>query len=66
MAWTQNDIDALKAAIATGTKSVAYQDRTVVYQDIDSMLKALQAMEAEVAGPGSSTGRSTLASFPSE
>lgn len=48
MAWTQADIDALKAAIATGVKSVAYHDKTVTYHSVDDMLKALAMMQAEV------------------
>jgi hypothetical protein len=64
VAWTQSDVDRLKAAIASGTKSVAYADKTITYQDLDSMLKALTAMEAEVAGSGATGGtRSTFASF---
>jgi hypothetical protein len=65
MAWTQADVDRIKAAIASGTKTVAYADKTISYQDTRSMLEALQAMESEVAGSGSSTsdGRSTLVSF---
>lgn len=61
MAWTQSDVDALKDAIARGVKSVTSQGRTVVYHSLDEMLKALQAMEAEVAGSGPSSGRSTYA-----
>jgi hypothetical protein len=64
MAWSQSDIDALKAAIATGTRSVSYSDRAVTYHSMDDMLKALQAMEAEVAGTQATGGtRSTFASF---
>jgi hypothetical protein len=44
-------------------KSVSYSDKTVVYHTLTEMLQALQAMEAEVAGAGSSTGRCTIASF---
>lgn len=62
MAWTQSDIDALKAAIASGVKSVAYSDKTVTYHSLSEMLQALAAMEAEVAG-GSGGRRSTYASF---
>ena len=57
-------MDRLKAAIASGTRSVQYADKVISYQSTEDMLKALQAMEAEVAGAGGteSTGRSTLAS----
>lgn len=65
MSWSQSDIDALKASIKSGVRSVQYSDRAVTYQSVDDMLKVLAAMEAEVAGSGSSTsdGRSTFASF---
>jgi len=51
MAWTQEDIDKLKAAIATGVLTVVYDGpprRQVTYQSTDSMLKALGAMQGEV------------------
>jgi hypothetical protein len=49
MAWTQSDIDALKAAIKTGIRRVTYTDKTVEYQDTASMIRALRLLEAEVA-----------------
>jgi hypothetical protein len=65
MAWTSADVDRLKAAIASGTRSVQYADKSVSYQSTEDMLKALQAMESEVAGVGAATsgGRCTFASF---
>jgi hypothetical protein len=50
MAWTQQDIDTLKAAIAKGEKQVAFADRSVTYRSLEEMLAALRLMEAEVAG----------------
>ena len=50
MAWTQQEIDALKAAIAKGEKQVAFADRSVTYRSLEEMLAALRLMEAEVAG----------------
>lgn len=49
MAWTQADVDALKAAIATGIRRVRYNDREVEYQSIDQMQAALGLMAQEVA-----------------
>lgn len=65
MAWTQSDVDVLKAAIKNGVKSVGYADRSVTYHSLAEMLQVLAAMEAEVASAGSTTseGRSTLVSF---
>jgi hypothetical protein len=66
VAWTQTDVDKLKAAIASGVKSVVYADRTVSYHSLDEMLKALAVMEAEVAGAAASGGSTTYASFARE
>lgn len=49
MAWTQADVDALKAAIKTGVRRVTFGDQTTEYQDVASMIRALRLMEAEVA-----------------
>ncbi len=48
MAWSQADIDALDAAIKSGTNRVRYADREVVYQSIDSLLKARALAVSEV------------------
>lgn len=48
MAWTQTDVDTLKAAIASGILHVAYADRTITYKSTDEQLKALALMQAEV------------------
>lgn len=56
MAWTQADIDTLKAAIASGVFRVDYAGppaRSITYQSTDAMLKALSLMEHAVNGrPG--------------
>jgi hypothetical protein len=48
MAFTQTDIDTLKAAIASGILRVRYSDREVTYQSTADMLQALSLMEQEV------------------
>lgn len=53
MAWTAQDVDRLKAAIARGQQSVRLGDRQVTYQSVDDMLKALSRMEAEIAAAAS-------------
>lgn len=65
MAWTQAEIDTLKAAIAKGVKTVAYSDKTITYQNLEEMLQALNVMEGNVEAEASAaTGsRSTFASF---
>ena len=48
MAWTQADIDALKAAIASGLREVEYSNGRQEYQNTEQMLLALRIMQAEV------------------
>ncbi len=50
MAWTQTDIDALKAAIGRGVKLVRQGHDIVEYASMAEMRAALAMMEAEVAG----------------
>lgn len=68
MAWTQSDIDALKAAIATGLRTVTYSDRTVTYQTTEDMLRVLSAMEsaATQADASASGSRFSRAAFSRE
>lgn len=58
MAWTQTDIDALKAAIAKAERRVTYGDKTVEYRDMSEMLRALKVIEAEVAATNGTTAPS--------
>jgi len=39
MAFTQDQLDALDAAIASGTKRVKYADKEVEYQSLEQMLR---------------------------
>jgi len=51
MAWTQDDADNLKAAIASGTKDVTYSDGSrIVYRSLAEMRETLGLIQAEVAG----------------
>lgn len=55
--WTQADIDALRAAIATGIKTVKYAGppaREVTYHDLDEMRSLLAEMVRSVTGARSS------------
>lgn len=56
MAWTQEQYDALNAAIATGTKKVTYGDKSVEYQSLGEMLRLKEAMANEL-GIGRSSGK---------
>lgn len=54
MAWTQTDIDRLKAAIATGARRVEYGSgetrRVVEYRSLSEMEKILAEMQDDIAG----------------
>lgn len=49
MAYTQADIDAAKAALASGELDVQYSDKRVRFRSIDELLKAIAVMEGELA-----------------
>lgn len=61
MAWTQTDLDALDAAIATGARRVTYDGHTVEYHSMDDMLKA-RAMMRRALGK-TATAQRKLATF---
>lgn len=64
MAFTQTDIDTLKAAIASGALSVRYADgREVTYRSLKEMRETLNMMSAEVGGSSSGKSRSFVAGF---
>lgn len=48
MAWTLDDLNKLKDAIATGAKRVKYADKEVEYNSFDDMVKAKNLIESEL------------------
>jgi hypothetical protein len=48
MAYTQTQLDALKAALASGELRVTFEGRSVEYRSIDDLQKAIAAVSAEV------------------
>lgn len=54
MAFSQDDINRLKRAIATGTKSCEIEGQTVEYRSIKEMREILSMMEREVGGSSAS------------
>ncbi len=48
MSYTIVEYEALKKAIASGTQSVTYGDKTVTYRSMDDMMRILRIMEAEL------------------
>lgn len=53
MAYSQSDLDAVRAALAKGERSVQFADRSVVYRSTDELLAAeariSKALEAAAA-----------------
>lgn len=56
MAWSQTDIDALKASMAKGVRRVRYTSGEVEYQSLAEMRELLGDMEREV-NPDSHSSR---------
>jgi hypothetical protein len=52
MAWTQLQIDALKAAISTGVLTVKHGETLTTYRSLDEMKQLLAMMETDVATGG--------------
>ncbi len=48
MAWTQADVDALKAALKSKYRVVEFTDRRVEYRSVREVAKALSIVEADV------------------
>ncbi len=48
VAWTQQDLDAVKSAIASGATRVKYADREVQYQSLTDLLRIKAVIEAEM------------------
>ena len=55
MAFTQDDLDKLDAAIAAGrgVRQVSFSDQTTSFSSIDEMLKLRSVMKREVEGQSS-------------
>lgn len=62
MAFTQEQLDTLDAAIASGSKRVKYADKEVEYQSLDDMLRVRDLMAQEL-GLVSPASKRKLASF---
>lgn len=62
MAWTQEDLDIIKAAIAEGARTVQYGDKSVTYQSLTDMLRIKSAIEDEL---GIGKKRRTVADYRS-
>ena len=63
MAYTHEQYQALKAAIAGGELQVRYADRSVTYRSVAEMLQILRLMETEMGLNADTTGGRRLTSF---
>lgn len=61
MAFTQNDVDALDAAIKAGVRKVKYDNEEVEYHSLDEMLRLRATMRNEVAVASGKTRNKVLA-----
>jgi hypothetical protein len=56
MAWTQDDLDAIERAIASGTTRVRYKDREVQYASLEDLMRIRRMMLDEL-NPGKTKTR---------
>jgi hypothetical protein len=63
MAFTQGDIDILKAAIVSraGARSITFSDQSVTFDSVADMLALLNAMQAEVTASAPTNSRTRYA-----
>jgi len=60
MAWTQQQLTALEAAIADGALTVRYADKTVTYRSLDEMLRIRDMMRDALGLSGSEAGSARM------
>ncbi|WP_156680062.1 phage head-tail joining protein [Sphingomonas profundi] len=64
MAFTSNDVEQLRAAIATGAVKVRYADREVTYRSLGEMRDILRMIQADMQGDAlSNRCRTSVAAF---
>lgn len=64
MTWTQSELDALKAAYASGTLRVSYDGRTVEYGSAADLIRRIRVIERGIAAAaGKPRPSRSLASF---
>lgn len=49
MAWTQNDLEQIEKAIATGARRVRYQTHEVEYQSLGDMIRVRNMIKGELS-----------------
>jgi hypothetical protein len=63
MAFTLEQYESLKAAVAEGALSVRYADKSVTYRSLDEMLRLLKLMSTELGLNANNDGGRRYASF---
>jgi hypothetical protein len=63
MAYTQQQVDDLRAAIAEGVTTVSSSGRTIVYRSLAEMMQVLRTMEGELASAQPTGNRRTYLQF---
>lgn len=63
MAYTQDQLKALEAAIAEGALVVKYGDKSVEYRSLDDMLRIRDLMRADLGSAVNSDGGVVYPSF---
>ncbi len=63
MAFTLEQYESLKAAVAEGALSVRYADKSVTYRSLDEMLRLLKLMATELGLNVNNDGGRRYASF---
>lgn len=56
MAYTQTQLDALEAALATGERRVAFGDKVVEYRTVDELKAAIREVRRGMAVEAAATG----------
>jgi hypothetical protein len=64
MAWTENELSALRRAYASGTLRVSYDGKSIEYGSADDLLARIRRLEADLAdAAGRPKPRRSFASF---
>ncbi len=56
MAYTEDQLTALEAALARGEKRVTFGDKTVEYRSVEELKEAIRAIERGLAEQAAQTG----------
>jgi len=56
MAYTQEHLETLQAALAKGEKRVSFGDKTVEYRSVDELKAAIEAVKRDLHAQAVATG----------